>query len=182
MTPLYKVGDDPAFDKCLPDTLIEEGGYSNDPHDPGGMTMEGIIQREYDRWRRARGLPTQWVRKIADDEMRTIYHDEYWLPDCPKLPAGLNLCVFDTNVNNGIHAGTVLLQRTLGISADGVWGAETDKTVAAIAAADLQRLIQRFYTLRGRYYQSLRNFQYFGRDWMRRDLDIEKWALKMASA
>jgi lysozyme family protein len=27
---------------------LEEGGYFNDAHDPGGMTMEDIIQKEYD--------------------------------------------------------------------------------------------------------------------------------------
>ena len=179
MSLLYVLGTDPAFEKCLPDTLIEEGGYSNDARDPGGMTMEGIIQREYDKWRKGRGLPTQWVKYISPDELRTIYHDEYWLPHCPKLPAGLDLCLFDTNVNNGVHAGVVLLQRALSISSDGQWGAETGREVDEITPDETVSLIQRFYQLRGDYYKSLRNFHYFGKDWMRRDLDIEKWALAM---
>lgn len=175
----YQLGSDPQFEACLPDTLKEEGGYSNDAHDPGGMTMEGITQREYDAWRRAQGLPTQWVKKIGESEVLAIYHDSYWLPNCPKLPTGLNLCVFDTNVNQGPHAGTVLLQRTLNIPDDGVWGPQTDKIVKAIDPSHLTSLIQRFYRFRASYYESLHGFQYFGKDWLRRDLDIENWAIAM---
>ena len=39
------------FQRCLTVTLKWEGGYSNHPDDPGGPTMRGIIQREYDAWR-----------------------------------------------------------------------------------------------------------------------------------
>ena len=40
------------FERCLAITLKWEGGYSNHPDDPGGPTMRGIIQREYDAWRK----------------------------------------------------------------------------------------------------------------------------------
>ncbi len=43
------------FERCLAITLKWEGGYSNHPDDPGGPTMRGIIQREYDAWRRKHG-------------------------------------------------------------------------------------------------------------------------------
>lgn len=182
MTPLYQLGDDPAFERCLPFTLKEEGGYSNDPHDRGGMTMEGIIQREYDKWRRARGLPTRWVKNIAPDEMRTIYRDEYWLPECAKCPAGLDLCLFDTNVNNGVHAGVVLLQRALGnVSVDGMFGDETTGSLLRLKLDNkaLHIAITRFYQVRRAYYLSLADARYFSRDWLRRDLNIEQEALAM---
>lgn len=181
---MYQLGSDPEFEKCLPDTLKEEGGYSNDAHDPGGMTMEGITQREYDGWRRKNSLPTRWVKNISAAEVRTIYHDEYWLPYCPKVPAGLNLCLFDTNVNNGMHAGMVLLQHALLVNPDGAWGPQTEAAANALTSTKsvLARTIQSFYRLRAVYYQSLRTFPYFGKDWMRRDLDIEKWALAMVQS
>jgi Glycosyl hydrolase 108 len=47
-------------------TLAEEGGDSNDAHDPGGRTHKGIIQREYDRYRRQKGLPLQSDYLISD--------------------------------------------------------------------------------------------------------------------
>lgn len=183
MTPLYQLGDDPAFERCLPDTLKEEGGYSNDPHDRGGMTMEGIIQREYDKWRISRGLPTQWVKKIGADELRTIYRDEYWQPHCPKLPAGLDLCLFDTAVNNGPHPGVILLQRALAtVTVDGIFGDETTAATTRLKLDPkaLHLAIGRFYQARRAYYLSLADARYFGKDWLRRDLDIEQEAFAMA--
>lgn len=183
MTPLYQLGDDLAFERCLPSTLKEEGGYSNDAHDPGGMTMEGITQREYDAWCRKNNLQTRWVKNISQNEVRTIYHDEYWLPHCQLLPSGLDLCLFDTNVNNGVHAGMVILQHALLVNPDGVWGPQTAAAANSLRGTArsllLSRTIQNFYRLRAVYYQSLRMFPYFGKAWMRRDLDIEKWALAM---
>src|ERR1700726_1113750 len=115
----YPLGLDPKFEACLPDTLVQEGGYSNDAHDPGGMTMLGIIQKEYDLKRRQWGLPTQWVKNISKDEMRTIYFTDYWMPDCPQLPAGLDLEFFDLNVNGGSHRAVITLQQALFIHDDG---------------------------------------------------------------
>jgi lysozyme family protein len=193
-TPLYQLGDDPAFERCLPDTLKEEGpdaanlsdprNYSNDRHDKGGRTMDGIIQREYDKWRIAQGLPTRWVKNIGPDEVRTIYRAEYWLPNCPRLPAGLDLCLFDTNVNNGVHAGTLLLQRALGKTADGIFGPETNLACAALKsdASATRIVIAKFYQVRRAYYLSLADARYFGSDWLRRDLDIEREAFAMVAA
>jgi lysozyme family protein len=194
VTPLYQLGDDPAFERCLPDTLKEEGpdaanlsdprNYSNDRHDKGGRTMDGIIQREYDKWRIAQGLPTRWVRNIDPAEVRTIYRAEYWLPNCPKLPTGLDLCLFDTNVNNGVHAGTLLLQRALGKTADGIFGSETNLACAALKsdATATRIVIAKFYQVRRAYYLSLADARYFGNDWLRRDLDIEREAFAMVAA
>lgn len=91
------------FEKCLAITLKWEGGYSNHPDDPGGPTMRGIIQREYDAWRRTRGLPTRPVQQIEERELRTIYKAGYWdAMACDTLPPGMDLAVFDAAVNSGV--------------------------------------------------------------------------------
>jgi lysozyme family protein len=91
------------FEACLAETLKWEGAYSNDADDPGGPTMKGIIQREYDAWRKKQGKGTRPVRQISEDEVRTIYRTEYWdALDCDSLPAGVDLCVFDAGVNSGV--------------------------------------------------------------------------------
>lgn len=194
MTPLYQLGDDLAFERCLPDTLKEEGpdaanlrdprNYSNDAHDKGGRTMDGIIQREYDKWRIAQGLTTRWVKNIDPQEVLTIYRAEYWLPWCSKAPSGLDLCLFDTNVNNGTHAGVVLLQRALGLTADGIFGPQTNLACAALKsdAKATHIAIAKFYQVRRSYYLSLADARYFGGDWLRRDLNIEREAFAMVAA
>ena len=58
-----------VFDKALAFTLKWEGGYSNNPNDPGGATMKGVIQKTYDDYRKSKGLPLQGVKAISDSEV-----------------------------------------------------------------------------------------------------------------
>jgi lysozyme family protein len=177
------------FPICWPYTLIQEcpfpnnwsspRNFSNDAHDPGGATMCGIIQREYDVYRRGKGLRTQAVRLISKDEGQEIYENSYWLPDCPKLPAGLDLCVFDESVNAGPHEAIKLLQAALGIPADGAWGPQTDAAVTAIA--NVAGAIGNYTARREAFYRGLSGFRYFGTDWIRRSQEIGAEALKMAA-
>lgn len=184
----YPLGLDPKFEKCLPDTEAQEGvpwtsgpmpnrAYSNDIHDPGGKTGEGIIQREYDLKRRQWGLPTQWVKLMSKDEERTIYYTDYWLPYGPKLPAGLDLECFDECVNEGSHRAIILLQVALRVHADGVFGQQTE---AAIKASDVIPLIDKYKVAREAFYHGLANFKYFGGDWIRRSETIDKQADALA--
>lgn len=168
----------PAFLRCLPFTLKEEGGYSNDAHDPGGMTMEGIIQREYDKYRVTHNLPTQWVKKISDDEMHDIYFHEYWLPHCPELPPGMDMQFFDNAVNEGPHASIVLMQRALQVASDGAWGTQTQTAIPTERDA-VRIAVSRYGEARKSYYRSLRGFRYFGTDWIRRTDNITSASLKM---
>ncbi len=140
--------------------------------------MEGIIQREYDKFRIKNGLPTQWVKNISDDEMHAIYFGEYWLPNCPYIKKGLNLSYFDQCVNEGPHEATLLLQRSLHIHQDGIFGNETQAALEQIT--DMRQAILNYRACRAAFYKSLRNFQYFGKDWLARTERIKNASLKMA--
>ena len=167
----------PQFEACLPYTLAQEGGNSNDPHDPGGRTHKGIIQREYDRYRRSKGLLLQSDYLMSDDEVREIYWTEYWLPHCPALAPGLDLSYFDNCVNEGPYRANVLLQRALSVQADGVWGPLTS---AALEGRDATTIIIRYGQARESFYRSLNTFQFFGKGWLRRVRDIQTASLAMA--
>lgn len=176
---------------CLPFTLAQEcphsedwsnpKNFSNDAHDPGGKTMCGIIQREYDIYRKHEGLPTQDVRKLSESEGHDIYMTNYWFPHCPNLAIGLDLCFFDTAVNMGTTEAIKVLQAALGIDNDGDWGPATQKAVDA-ANARPYTAIQAFSARRHAVYQMMSGFQYFGDDWTRRTNEIEKAALKMVAS
>ena len=177
------------FKACLPFTLAQEcplpndwsnpNNFSDDAHDPGGKTMCGITQREYDTWRKVQGLPAQDVRLLTSDEGGEIYDGSYFLPDCPKLAAGLDLVVFDANVNEGCTEATRMLQYVLNIVVDGAWGAQTTAAVAAIK--DVRSTIAAFTARREAVYRTFAGYRYFGADWERRSREIGAAALKMAA-
>jgi lysozyme family protein len=184
---------DDRFVACLPFTLAQEcphpdnwpdpRNFSNDAHDPGGKTMCGIIQREYDAWRTAQSLPTRDVRLLTEAEGREIYETSYWRPYCDRLPPGLDLAFFDAGVNEGVTEAVKILQAALGAGIDGEWG---DLTTAALAGATAApggeaALINAFTARRKAVYREMRGFQYFGDDWLRRAAEIGAQALKMAA-
>ena|SRR5271157_553802 len=84
-------------------TLQYEGGYSNNPDDPGGPTNFGITQHVYNTYRIQKNLPIQPVKNINADEMHEIYQINYWnASNCQNLPSGVDFAVFDLAVNNGV--------------------------------------------------------------------------------
>jgi len=177
------------FDICLPYTLAQEcpfpsdwsnlENFSNDAHDPGGETMCGIIQREYDVYRKSRGEICCDVRKITRDEGYAIYRGNYWLPHCPVLPPGLDLAYFDSAVNEGCVEATRILQWSLYIDHDGKFGPDTAAAVAAIA--DVLTMVNTFTIRRKAVYHMMRGFRYFGSDWIRRSDEIGHTAVKMVT-
>lgn len=184
---------DDRFLICLPYTLKQEcnvytGGpsdwvnprnFDNDPRDPGGATMCGITHYDIEEYCEARGVATVDVRHMGQDIGTSIYRNKYWLPFCPKLPAGLDLFFFDTNVNMGSRA-VRLLQASLGVTPDGGWGPKTQAAVDAIK--DVAAVIRDEESRRAATYKSFRTFPVFGKDWLRRDGEIGAAALKMVAA
>jgi lysozyme family protein len=175
----------PRFLACMPFIIQEEGTkFSNTPGDHGGATRYGIIQTEYNIFRHSLGLPLQSVNLISTDEYNTIYWQSYWQPHCPMLPAGLDLSVFNINVNGGPGRGTKLLQMCLGISIDGVWAGETVGAVAKIT--DAKSIIVAFHADERAFYQAIINHdpsqQKFASDWFGRNDRCEVLSLKMAAA
>jgi uncharacterized protein (TIGR02594 family) len=163
---------DARFDMALAHVLKMEGGFSNDPYDPGGPTNFGITLRTYathvgrtlDGSSRA-GLVSQ-LRAIAPETVRAIYHTRYWSPaGCADMPPGLDLMHFDAAVNHGVGGAIRLMQRAVHVEADGEIGPVTRR---AIAVTDSQEVIRRYAMLREERYRALPHFWRFGRGWLNR--------------
>jgi len=167
------------FDQCLAVTLKYEGGYSDHPADPGGVTLEGIIQRVYDAYRKRNNRPLRPLVKSmrgAPDwiqERNDIYHTQYWnAVRADELPRGVNLVVFDAAVNSGPYQAALWLQRALGVEADGHIGVNTlnaarehpdhDALVAAICARRLGML------------RNLTTWKTFGDGWSARVSNVKQ--------
>lgn len=181
------------FDLGLTITLGYEGGYSNDAHDPGGATNHGITWRDYNAWRKEKGLPLQDVKLINMEEVKLIYKAHYWdALKCDDMPSGVDFAIFDYGVNSGVGKAGKDLQRTLGPLytglLDGILGAQTMTAINQVN--DIETLVKRICDRRMEFLRSLKTFRYFGKGWTRRvegdvdgydpnDVGVGDYALKM---
>ncbi|KAF1008867.1 MAG: hypothetical protein GAK28_00499 [Luteibacter sp.] len=151
------------FKSFFPTLLKHEGGFVNDPADPGGATNKGVTLATFNRCAQsllgiAPSLAT--LRALTDEQAGTIYKALYWdavRGDQIALQPLANI-VFDFYVNAGAQA-TRLLQRVLNdlgassqIAIDGVMGAGT---MTALGKADAYAVYARFKQGRIDYYTAL---------------------------
>ena len=157
------------FPKALAHTLQFEGGWSNNPNDPGGATMKGITLRTYNQYL-GRQASQDELRNISDAEVAAIYRKLYW-DEClgDALADGLDFALFDAAVNTGPREASRLLQRIVGAPADGVLGAKSLAAVNEyIAAQGLPKLIDAYTESRQAYYRMLPTYVHFGEGWRKR--------------
>lgn len=148
------------FDQCFDKLIAHEGGYSNDPKDPGGETNFGISKRAY---------PQVDIRNLTRDAAKAIYKRDYWdRAQCDKLPPTLAYLLFDAAVNSGIGQAIRFLQRALGVADDGVLG---PLTLSMVSRADTESICARFIGQRLDFMTRLSTFDYFGKGWARRLAD-----------
>jgi len=137
------------FDECLPVILQFEGGYIDDHVDHGGVTNKGITQRTYDAWH---GSPFLDVKDITDDEVATIYKENYWT----ELPRLLDLCVFDAAVQHGKGKAIKFLQELIGSGVDGVCGKNTLYAINTYTLRhSTKELLQAYQARRRGFYKAI---------------------------
>ena len=169
-----------SYGEALARLLVHEGGNDDDPRDPGGRTSRGILQREWDVWRRSHpGLPAD-VWRAPQDQVEAVYRQNYWdALRCDDLPAGVDYAVFDYGVNSGIGRAAKVLQRLVATAVDGEVGPDT---VAAAKRAKAAALIEAICDERLAFLQGLRTWPTFGKGWSRRVREVRAGALKMAKS
>lgn len=144
---------DSNYTNALQSVLLFEGGYVNDPNDHGGATNKGITQTVYDEFRKSIKQKVRSVKLITDDEVHKIYYTNYWKSaKCDVLPAGVDQIHFDTAVNCGVKQANKFLQRTVGVTDDGIIG---PKTLTKIHAADPKIVVKSYVNNRAGFYVDL---------------------------
>ena len=134
-----------------------EGGYVNDPRDPGGETKYGISKRAY---------PNEDIANLTLDQAQAIYQRDYWVPaGCDVVPDAIKFDVFDTAVNSGVRAAIKMIQGAVGQTTDGILG---PLTLQALKNMPADRAGMRFNAGRLLHYASDDNWPAFGRGWVRR--------------
>ncbi len=156
------------FDQAVAFVLREriEGGYVNDARDPGGETNFGISKRSY---------PRENIKGLTRARAVEIYKRDYWdNPGCDKLPPKLAVALFDCAVNQGAGIAPQLLQRALGVSADGIIG---PVTIKAAIKADQDDAVAEFLGWRLRRYAFTANASTYMRGWSNRVLGLHRFLL-----
>lgn len=165
------------FTDCLAVVLDHEGGFVNHPTDPGGATNLGVTRRVWQDWIK-KPVSVADMRKLTVADVAPLYERNYWLAaGCDRLPAGLDLHVFDFAVNAGPGRAVKHLQRILKVAQDGIVG---PGTLSRIKARPLEGLIEEYGLARKSYYRALPHFHTFGRGWLRRTDEVTEAALKAA--
>ena len=145
------------FDECFESVIGHEGGYVNNPKDPGGETKYGISKRAY---------PSLDIKNLTLAEAKAIYRRDYWeRARCDELPRGVAFDVFDGAVNSGIGQSIRWLQRSVGVADDGKVGA---LTLAAVKSIDPKAIQARYNGQRLDFMTRLSTWDAFSRGWARR--------------
>ena len=128
------------FTKALPYVLRHEGGWSDDPDDPGGATNFGITQRTA----RQHGITTkEALRAITPEQVAAIYRKDYWRFDGFDDQRVATKCL-DMAANFGLVGAVSKLQRilvSLGAEDDLVDGRCGHWTTMAVNAVDSDKLL-----------------------------------------
>lgn len=160
-----------VFDEAFKTVIGSEGGYTDNPADPGNWTGGrcGAGECRGTNWGiSAAAYPDLDIKGLTQADASTIYRRDYWDPVvADRLAAPLALLVFDAAVNNGVGRAARWLQAAAGVAQDGAIGPET---LAALAgrAGDGATLCAEFLALRLIFMAGLPAWQRFGAGWARR--------------
>lgn len=155
------------FDAAFTRLIGNEGGLTNDPRDPGGLTKYGISKRAY---------PDVDIASLTLDQAKAIYLRDYWNPLGQAHPA-IKFQVFDFAVNAGIQTAIRKLQKAIGVADDGHWGPVSAGTLLQYDVTDVLLL---FAAERLDFYTSLSTWDAFGKGWTRRIANDLRYAAKDA--
>ncbi len=156
----------------------DEGGYVDDPRDPGGATRYGVTRRVLAAWR-GRPVGTEDVMRLTWDEAKKILLAQYLDPiGVDQLPGGLDYCVADAAFNSGPVQAVKWLQRALGVDDDGHLGLVTLRAAAAVK--DPAAAVKSYDAERLGFMRHLRTWPVFKNGWLGRVTRVTQRGLELA--
>jgi lysozyme family protein len=165
------------FDAAFAQVLNSEGGFSNNPKDPGGMTNLGCTKAAWEEYV-GHSVDEKAMRALQPADVAPLYKRKYWdkvLGD--ELPNGVDYVVFDAAINSGPGRAAKWLQACVGVEVDGGLG---PKSLAAVRVFDAKQLIDDYCKRRLSFMMDLPTWETFGRGWTRRVNEVNATALSMS--
>lgn len=172
------------WDKSFDAVIAHEGGFTDDVRDPGnklpdgrpGCTMWGCTQANWEAYV-GHKVTHDDMKALKKEDVKPLYKKNYW--DAVRgddLPSGVDYAAFDFAINAGPGASRKMIQRALGVTADGIIG---PGTMAAIKAADGKDFLNKFSAAKEAFYKSLATFPTYGKGWLRRVAEVQAKAETM---
>lgn len=157
------------FDIYIKRILSHEGGYSNDPDDPGNWTLgyKGGGELKGTKFGiAANTFPNVDIKRLTRFEAIELYRTYYWnkLP-LSHLTDDMQFQMLDVSVNHGLGNAIRILQRALDVADDGKIGPVTKQ---ALLYQDPHDVMLKFNAYRLKFYTKLSTFSKHGRGWTNR--------------
>lgn len=153
--------------------VAREGGFVNDPDDPGGATNFGVTIHTLRHLRPGQQIGVNEVRALTRDQAIEIYIEHYFQrPRIAELPEPLWPTVFDMQVNAGANAVRILqrlfVQMGLQIATDGIIGPQTIAAAHRAYQMAPAHLVDAYGIARRDYYYNLADQRPASRKYARR--------------
>lgn len=155
------------FTDALALVLQNEGGYVNDPSDPGGETYKGVARKMNSTWagwvqidmaKKQPGFPASLDQnKTLQTMVSDFYRVDYWdrINGDQYTNQAVAFAIFDFAVNAGVGTSASLAQKVVDAKPDGVIG---PVSIQAINACDPEHFIAAFTVLKiARYVSIVKN-------------------------
>lgn len=164
------------FPQCFALALKNEGGYVDNPSDPGGATNFGCTKATWEAWI-GHPVTKDDIKALTPNDVMPMYKAKYW--DAIKgddLPEGVDYAVFDFAINSGPTRAAKALQSVLSVTVDGQIG---PKTLDALEASNSRQVATAVCEARLAFLQSLPTYDTFGRGWSKRVSEVERVSFNM---
>lgn len=156
-----------SFDVAFARLVDHEGGYTDDPRDPGNWTggKAGVGVLKGTKF----GIAANtygWldIKNLTLSQAKEIYREDFWDVIGTAHPA-VKFQLFDAAVNHGRPNAVRMLQRAVGVADDGEWGPVSQ---AALDRMETNDVLLRFVAYRLKFWVALNAFDTYGRGWVRR--------------
>ena len=145
------------FDRAFGRLFDHEGGYVNDPNDPGGETKYGVSKRSY---------PNEDIPNLTKERAKEIFREDFWdRINADKLHDGVAWQLADFAYHSGPETAVRYFQRALGVADDGEWGPRSQDAANSISETDQ---IMGIVAERLDFMTRLKNWPHASRGWVRR--------------
>jgi len=157
--------------------LQNEGGYVDNPQDPGGATNLGCTKAVWEQYV-GHAVTKDDIAALTPENVEPLYRSKYWdAINGDNLPVGVDYAVFDFAINSGPSRAAKTLQTVLGVTpVDGQIG---PATLAACETANPRDVATAVCEARLAFLQSLPVYATFGKGWSRRVSEVEQTAFNM---